>query len=282
MSTIDILELKKDGEKFFPQTHIDGVVGNDMIGYLGQKRGEAPDGGDPGGGGKKLSVSPRQSVVVNRAIPHNPRKGKKYFFSDGFIKVKSDKSSDLREEQATLYDRDWNVVPWSSRPGPGTPVIVTILDEGPFSTEKCMVQSVRNYNSSTESPFLEIINGRVVNTQVPNFPVSGDSMSIFPRLFRSSAANENPYYDGRKIYKYYPRQYRGIAGDNRLGNSRSQHTHLSGYGVQKRFLIAPSKIVGLNTSSGVFYRVYIYRRKHRSIAYQKLKLRRFGFENWKR
>ena len=78
--TKNIIQLKEStlGPNFYPETHKAAIVGKEDYTYLGQVVSPGGGGGGSTGGDKPLSVSPRQSVIVGRAIPRHPRKGKKY------------------------------------------------------------------------------------------------------------------------------------------------------------------------------------------------------------
>lgn len=192
METRDIIELRKSatGEKFYPQSHIDGTVGNETIAYLGDVVGESDDDTTPTpsptptpSGEKKLSVSQRRGVIVGRAIPFHPRKGKKYYFADGFIKVKT---RGTIEGQMIISIYTWSIdngieydsdikscSSWNKHNDFGSnQIIVEIMNESPkddfvLNNDNVSIYKLKGDYQQTESPFIDIIDGKVCVTGTP-------------------------------------------------------------------------------------------------------------------
>lgn len=190
--TKNIIQLKEStsGPNFYPETHKAAIVGKETYSYIGEVVSPGGGGGGSTGGDKPLSVSPRQSVIVGRAIPQHPRKGKKYYFADGVIKVKGEVIDNI---QTIKYYRPTGVkvynltTPSSIGKGCSTPnsllypggfhrnyygpVLVTIVEESlnvDFDlTTMAKLSFPRNFSTITESPFLDIKNNRVIVTDVP-------------------------------------------------------------------------------------------------------------------
>lgn len=188
--TKNIIQLKEStsGPNFYPETHKAAIVGKEDYTYLGQV--VSPGGGGGGSTGTKgLSVSPRQSVIAGKCIPPHPRKGKKYYFGDGVIKVKEEErledSSGNWYREIKYYIAVRSIVTpvsvMNSRPCSNKvpsqvynrlqryerhPVLVTITQECPNETfdlsTMARVSFVGGFTSETESPFIFIENGHIV------------------------------------------------------------------------------------------------------------------------
>lgn len=190
--TKNIIQLKEStsGPNFYPETHKAAIVGKEDYTYLGQVVSPGGGGGGSTGGDKPLSVSPRQSVIVGKAIPFHPRKGKKYYFADGVIKVKTGK--DLNEQTnggkhslISYYDPNdlsnpiiQNRIPlphdlpnsvYSDRHARS--VLVTIMQESPGDTAfdlstMVKISFTKNLTTMTESPFIDVIDGKVIVNEI--------------------------------------------------------------------------------------------------------------------
>lgn len=194
--TKNIIQLKEStsGPNFYPETHKAAIVGKETYSYIGEVVSPGGGGGGSTGGDKPLSVSPRQSVIVGRAIPRHPRKGKKYYFADGVIKVKGAKNYEGQDDPSY----DWSEIKYYVPTGPKSydlsspsdtdlpcstpnstchpseynqfrPVIVTIMEESPGNTVFDMSTMVRlsfptseRFFSETESPYISIRSGKVI------------------------------------------------------------------------------------------------------------------------
>lgn len=182
--TKNIIQLKEStsGPNFYPETHKAAIVGKEDYTYLGQVVSPGGGGGGSTGGDKSLSVSPRQSVIVGKCIPVHPRKGKKYYFADGHIKV--NRGQDIAfysytpgSAQPIVFESSSQKLPvdMSLLYPPGilshSPVIVEITREWIFDTfdlNECTIHQLGNwYSSDTESPNLKIINGHIRNVSTP-------------------------------------------------------------------------------------------------------------------
>lgn len=191
--TKNIIQLKEStsGPNFYPETHKAAIVGKETYSYLGEVVSPGGGGGGSTGGDKPLSVSPRQSVIVGKAIPFHPRKGKKYYFADGVIKIKTEKGAIQQNPKYTRHslisfydpvDDTWlgqNYLPNSHQilenyggRNSTAPVLVTITEESPGDTvfditTMAKISFPKTFTSQTESPFIEIHNDRVIITDVP-------------------------------------------------------------------------------------------------------------------
>lgn len=172
-----------DATKFLNKTEYERSLGRiseefDKVAYLGERISGTPV------AQKKLSVSPRQSIIVGRCIPLHPRKGKKYYFKDGIIKVMVEKNAG--SESVVAYYGAHNLVTplrtqncTSGYPivtivrGGNRPVLVEITEESPKGkatfnlATMTRVREITIDNSITESPFIEIVNGKVTVTESP-------------------------------------------------------------------------------------------------------------------
>lgn len=200
--TKNIIQLKEStsGPTFYPETHKAAIVGKEDYPYLGEV--VSPGGGGGGSTGTKgLSVSPRQSYVVGRIIPLHPRKGKKYYFADGLVKVKNVVQDEIVIEAFSYQNQELHYIGSTSADGfsiadlyvanknirSNDPVVVTITREWQIDNvdlSECSIEYCPNLNSITESPHLEIINGSIRNVSKPNLwlyrtPYSMYSMPIY-------------------------------------------------------------------------------------------------------
>ena len=109
--------------------------------------------------------------VVNRCIPVDARKGMVYFFSDGLIKVKTsytkeDSTVDMYYMNGGQIYSIGSVIHFSagsfSSLGEG-PVLVEILEDGPFDVQSCKVTKCPNGVFRTRSPRLIIEDCKVKN-----------------------------------------------------------------------------------------------------------------------
>lgn len=212
-----------DATKFLNKTEYERSLGRiseefDKVAYLGERISGTPV------APKKLSVSPRQSIIVGRCIPLHPRKGKKYYFKDGIIKVKTDSLvGSKREIDYYFYYKDTGRIEYfatyesqSGYPAGWSvtqrkPVLVEITEESPKGkatfdlATMTKVREVTIDNSITESPFFEIINGCVVVTEIPHPRLFNDSLhptgTTQGNLYRKGSV-KTLYFKSGKVVAY--------------------------------------------------------------------------------
>lgn len=189
--TKNIIQLKEStsGPNFYPETHKAAIVGKETYSYLGETVSPGGGGGGSTGGDKPLSVSPRQSVIVGKAIPFHPRKGKKYYFADGIIKVKTatEVGPACTHSCITFYSPNDLENPLGEDVSPTShcipngvyigwnfshPVLVTIMEESPSNTAFNLATMAKisfpgNLTTQTESPFIDIRCGKVIVSEIP-------------------------------------------------------------------------------------------------------------------
>ena len=235
--TKNIIQLKEstNGPTFYPESHKSAIVGKETYSYLGEVVSPGGGGGGSTGGEKALSISPRQSIVVGKCIPVHPRKGKKYYFADGLIKVNRGQdiafySYDPDSDQHIAFESSSQKLPvemgllyHSGIPVNLPPVIVEITREWIFDTfdlNECTIRCVGDwYSSDTESPNLKVINGHIRNTSTPELvgrsnPANGvtsgllyeiDSLLYFDRLrgYMYKTIYDSNYgpYGGQKSFR---------------------------------------------------------------------------------
>ena len=170
----------------------------DKVAYIGEKVGES----DPvtPTREKKLSVSPRQSIIVGRAIPHHPRKGKKYYFGTNTIMVKGTNQQTkyyvhntdgnltyIGEWRYSPYDESAILSQYNSNVTRANKAFVDLYANKRYGrlveiTEECgpdatfdigtMARIVKiekvKFNSQTESPNFEVRRGRTILIEDPN------------------------------------------------------------------------------------------------------------------
>lgn len=270
--TKNIIQLKEStsGPTFYPETHKAAIVGKEDYVYLGEVVSPGGGGGGTTGSGA-LSVSQRKGVIVNRAIPKNPRKGKKYYFADGIIKVKMESPINHGDtyDQIYCYDSQWQDITEETPIGKnyGSPCVVTILEEGQFSIQNCSVLDVsEDYCSQTESPNLIVEEGRIVNVQIPHVYLNKLNNYVSCVQWANSVRKLiNLRKSGKLIFCFYKR--RGACA-KRISAGRKMHYR--GYSTKKIFN-QNHRFCGQSK-----YAIVTYRRHHRSALHFSLRFKYLG------
>ena len=208
-------------------------------------------------------VNKQKPPIVGRCIPLQPEEGNRYYFADGFLKVKSTNiknglrfsyinkgnttnviftiqkksTQDYVDLCAALYSLCAKGIVYC---GPETLTAYPILN-------RCMNTKVRKFTSLTRSPYVTIINGELV-VDKPLFytPLTSDNkFNIYPKPIyyhysnnhRSEGSLNTVSYDGliwkehRKTLKdilyQYKYTYRKVKSKNKL--NRILNVKLKGY-----------------------------------------------------